>query len=100
MEKLSADQLSKQVHSATLGFESTAELDDFGGILGQPRATKALDFGVAIDQPGYNIYIAGESGSSRFRYILDYFQILFLNPISFVKNGVHYRHICSSLDKG
>ncbi|WP_339671064.1 ATP-binding protein [Dasania marina] len=74
--KLSAEQLRSQVSEQDLGFQSTRELSHYSGILGQARVTKALDFGLAINQPGYNIYIAGEAGASRFRYALDYLQPL------------------------
>jgi hypothetical protein len=34
-------------------------------ILGQARAQAALQFGVAIQNPGYNIYVMGEPGTGR-----------------------------------
>jgi len=70
--KLTPDQLRHRVSPDILGFETTRELPEFSGILGQPRATTALDFGLSIDQPGYNIYIAGDTGTGRIRYLLDY----------------------------
>ena len=72
--KLTPDQLRSRVSPEVLGFETTRELPEFSGILGQPRATKALDFGLSIDQPGYNIYVAGDTGTGRIRYVLDYLQ--------------------------
>ncbi len=72
--KLTHDQLRCSVSAQVLDFKTTRELTDFSGILGQPRATQALDFGLSIDQPGYNIYIAGETGASRIRYVLDYLE--------------------------
>ncbi|MGZ8096665.1 MAG: Lon protease family protein [Methylosarcina sp.] len=40
-----------------------------GGILGQPRAQSALEFGVAMPNPGYNIYVMGEPGLGRLSMI-------------------------------
>ena len=34
-------------------------------IIGQPRALKALQFGLSMDYSGYNIFVTGESGTGR-----------------------------------
>jgi septin family protein len=34
-------------------------------IIGQPRGTRAIEFGIRIDSPGYNIYVLGETGTGR-----------------------------------
>jgi lon-related putative ATP-dependent protease len=46
-------------------FESTEDIDPIEGILGQERALKAIRLGVDMRSPGYNIYIAGLSGSGK-----------------------------------
>lgn len=46
-------------------FESTEDIDPTEGILGQERALKAIRMGVDLRSPGYNIYIAGLSGSGK-----------------------------------
>ena len=46
-------------------FASTDELEPIEGILGQERALKALKLGVDLRSPGYNIYIAGLSGTGK-----------------------------------
>ena len=50
-------------------FQTTAELETLDGIIGQERAVKALDFGLAVKMKGYNIYISGPSGTSSSLYI-------------------------------
>ncbi len=40
-----------------------------GTILGQPRAQSALEFGVAMCNPGYNIFVMGEPGLGRLSMI-------------------------------
>ncbi len=35
------------------------------GIIGQPRAMKALEMGMNVNTKGYNIYISGEDGTGR-----------------------------------
>lgn len=46
-------------------FDSTEDLKPIEGILGQERALKALKLGVDLRKPGYNIYIAGLSGTGK-----------------------------------
>src|SRR5690554_134346 len=46
-------------------FDSTETLKPIEGILGQERALKALKIGVDMRAPGYNIYIAGLSGTGK-----------------------------------
>jgi len=53
----------------SLGFRSTAEIDPLTGALGQDDAMSALDFGLAIDAQGYNIFAVGAPGSGRFSFI-------------------------------
>jgi lon-related putative ATP-dependent protease len=48
-----------------LEFDSTEDLKPLEGILGQERALKALKLGVDLRAPGYNIYIAGLSGTGK-----------------------------------
>lgn len=38
-------------------------------ILGQTRAQSALEFGIAMQNPGYNIFVMGESGTGRLSMI-------------------------------
>ncbi len=46
-------------------FESTMELEPIEGIVGQSRALKALQVGVDLRSPGYNVYISGLSGTGK-----------------------------------
>ncbi len=46
-------------------FASTGDIEPIEGILGQERAMKAIKLGVDLRSPGYNIYIAGLSGSGK-----------------------------------
>jgi predicted ATP-dependent protease len=53
---------------AGLDFGSTAELPADAQIIGQARAVRALQFGLAIDQTGYNIFVSGPPGTGRSTY--------------------------------
>jgi len=55
-------------HGDKLGFETTAELTSLEGIIGQGRASAAMEFGLAIKRAGYNIYVSGLTGTGRSSY--------------------------------
>lgn len=63
--RLQPNQLSRKCDPETLGFKDTSELKTNHTIHGQPRGVRAIEFGVAIDSPGYNIYVLGPTGSDR-----------------------------------
>jgi lon-related putative ATP-dependent protease len=46
-------------------FETTADLDDLGGVIGQARAMEAVQFGIGIEQEGYNIFALGPVGTGK-----------------------------------
>lgn len=49
-------------------FSNTSEIEPLENILGQERAISAMEFGLKIDNPSYNIYVAGESGTGKSTY--------------------------------
>lgn len=59
------DRLTTHVDESTLGFASTQEVAPLEGTIGQERALRALDFGLGIDAPGFNVFVAGAPGSGR-----------------------------------
>ena len=46
-------------------FDTTDELQDFPGILGQQRAVDAIRFGIGIQHEGYNLFAMGNAGLGR-----------------------------------
>ncbi|MEN9896675.1 MAG: hypothetical protein RLZZ66_324 [Pseudomonadota bacterium] len=52
--------------------DSTSLLTTQAGILGQERAQSALEFGLAMPNSGYNIFVMGEAGSGRLSMIMQY----------------------------
>jgi len=66
MRKLVADDLTLAIPAAELGFSNTSELPETEpSWIGQERAEKAANFGLALDQPDYNLFVLGEEGSGR-----------------------------------
>jgi len=53
-------------------FVSTAELNDPTEFFGQPRAVAALEFGVGIEQRGYNLFALGPGGTGKQALIDNY----------------------------
>lgn len=69
---LAPEQLSSQFDPDALRFTNTDELEPFRGVLGQERAVEALQFGVAMPRPGYNVFVMGEPGTGRFSFVRRY----------------------------
>jgi len=69
---LKPEQLSISIPENCLPFETTDELAPFNGVLGQDRAVTAIQFGVAMNRPGYNVYVMGDSGTGRSSYVTEY----------------------------
>ena len=55
-------------------FQRTSELTPLAEFIGQDRAIRAMEFGLAIDQPGYNIYVAGLAGTGKTSAVKTYIQ--------------------------
>lgn len=63
--RLQADELAFPLDPATLGFRTTAELEPLDTVVGQERALRALEFGLALRHRGYNVFISGMTGPGR-----------------------------------
>ncbi len=70
MEKLPVSALKLNIELTALDSEATSSRNPT--ILGQERAKSALVFGVAMQAPGYNIYVMGEPGTGRLSMITDH----------------------------
>lgn len=53
-----------------LSYNNTSEIEELQSILGQERAIEAMETGLRIDNPAYNIYLAGDSGTGKSTYAL------------------------------
>jgi ATP-dependent Lon protease len=63
--ELKPEELRWECDPNIFEFDSTESLKPIEGILGQERALKAIRLGVDLHAPGYNIYIAGLSGTGK-----------------------------------
>ena len=73
-KKLDLTQLSRKSDLSALEFETTNELEPFPGILGQPRAVAAVEFGIRIDRDGFNIFAFGPTGSGKYSAVQQYLE--------------------------
>lgn len=64
--------LTQSIPADLFTFADTSELESFYGVLGQDRAVNAIQFGVAMQRPGYNIFVMGDTGTGRSSYVRDY----------------------------
>jgi lon-related putative ATP-dependent protease len=46
-------------------FATTADLEATDSIIGQPRGTRAIEFGINIRSHGYNMFVMGDVGTGR-----------------------------------
>jgi len=66
ISSLTAGDLRVTIKPQSLGFSDTAELVQLPlPWIGQERAEIAARFGLAMDQPDYNLFVLGEVGSGR-----------------------------------
>lgn len=72
------EQLYRRCDESALGIKQTTdELKPVDSPIGQERALDAVEFGATIDQPGFNIYVMGPSGSGKHTSV-----IALLEPIA------------------
>jgi predicted ATP-dependent protease len=50
-------------------FQTTAELSAGAAVVGQARAVNAVQLGIDIQRPGYNLFVLGDPGSGRHRLV-------------------------------
>lgn len=54
-----------------LPFKTTETLEAYAGFFGQERAIEALEFGVGMHRPGYNLFVMGNPHTGRFSFAME-----------------------------
>ena len=67
--RLAPEALTRPFSAEQFSFTTTNDLEPFRGVLGQERAVEALQFGVAMPRPGYNVFVMGEPFTIKARRI-------------------------------
>ncbi len=65
IRELPPERLRRVCDPCQFEFTSTEELPELEEIIGQERATRAIDFGIDIPCYGYNIYALGPAGAGK-----------------------------------
>ncbi|MDH5626279.1 MAG: AAA family ATPase, partial [Nitrospira sp.] len=63
--KIPVSMLAPMIDPGQLGFEDTSELEPLAEIIGQERAVEALEFGLGMKSPGFNLYVSGPVGTGK-----------------------------------
>ncbi|MBM7614249.1 Lon protease family protein [Alkaliphilus hydrothermalis] len=66
--RLEPDALTSPCKLDFMDFQATDTLEPLNEIIGQERAVEALSFGLRMKKKGYNIFVAGLSGTGRSSY--------------------------------
>lgn len=73
-EPLSPEQLYTHCDSSQFSFDTTDQLPGLTQVVGQERALEALQFGIGIQQPGYNLFVLGPSGLGKHTVVRNFLQ--------------------------
>ena len=56
---------------AMFNFKDTSGVEPLDGVIGQERAVRAIDFGLNMRSPGYNIFVTGIEGTGKSTIVRD-----------------------------
>ena len=65
---VTAEKLKEKCDPNIFPYETTENLKVTRELIGQKRAMEALEYGLSIEQKGYNIFVAGLTGTGRNSY--------------------------------
>ena len=65
IKPLPVSKLRRVCEPRSLKFKTTDRLPVVDDIIGQPRAVRAIDFGLEVRGPGFNVFLMGPGGSGR-----------------------------------
>jgi len=60
-----ADKLAWRCDLSFLPFTCTAEMTPLEDFIGQDRAIRAIEFGLGVNKPGFNIFVTGLTGTGK-----------------------------------
>ncbi len=63
--RIAVDKLRWECDPNQFTFATTDEIPELEGSIGQQRALKSIDFGLGMENGGFNIFLAGEAGTGR-----------------------------------
>ena len=63
--EIPADKLTWSCDLSYLPFTCTAEMTPLEDFIGQDRAIRAIEFGLGVNKPGFNIFVTGLTGTGK-----------------------------------
>lgn len=63
--KVPADKLTWRCDLSFLPFTCTADMTPLEDFIGQDRAIRAIEFGLGVNKPGFNIFVTGLTGTGK-----------------------------------
>ncbi|MBA3009780.1 MAG: AAA family ATPase [Proteobacteria bacterium] len=63
--------LTRKCDSPVFVFKTTQDLEPLDTVIGQKRAVEAIDFGLNMKGPGYNIFVTGYEGTGKSSIVKD-----------------------------
>lgn len=74
MEKLNAEGLYRHCNAEQFDFETTDEIDNSTTIIGQDRLSNSLEFGIGMQDGGYNIFALGPAKTNKRDHLKHFFE--------------------------
>ncbi len=74
VQELGPAALYRKYDPADLDFETTHDLEDPTGTVGQPRAVAAVEFAAGIARDGYNLFAFGAPGTGKHSVVSHYLE--------------------------
>lgn len=72
IHRVPVSKLRSEFDSRQFSFETTDDLEQVPSkMIGQKRAEQAMEFGLTVEQSGYNLFVVGPSGTGRMTYTQD-----------------------------
>src|SRR6266545_8013656 len=63
--EIPAEKLTWRCDLSYLPFTCTAEMTPLEDFIGQDRAIRAIEFGLGVNKPGFNIFVTGLTGTGK-----------------------------------
>ncbi|MDX9787969.1 MAG: ATP-binding protein [Desulfobacterales bacterium] len=71
MNRLAVCDLRSNCSPDIFLFKHTGEIDPLADVIGQERAVQAIEFGLNMESPGYNIFVTGIEGTGKNTIVKD-----------------------------
>jgi len=72
IHRVPISKLRTEFDQDSFSFETTNDLEELPNeMIGQQRAEQAMEFGLSVEQTGYNLFVVGPAGTGRMTYTQD-----------------------------